>query len=189
MGSTEKGKIRKISMLALGLLIDIKERVGSLVHFRGGRAKLKFEQPSEETLGFEGILPDNENSPYTGETSAGQLSSNTEVSEEADSQASYTANPEKVVAGDFIDEGKEPRREQLDPSTEQDIPLRPSEVEIPEEIQHDQEDNSEIITPGKGESEVVIPEEEIEVENPDKKEIDPERLSGNRKIKGRNKEW
>ena len=188
MGITGKGKIHKISMLTLGLLIDIKERISSLVQLRDGSAKSEFKEPNEETPGFEGILPVSENSPDTRAKAAGQLSSDVEVSEEADSQPSYTGNHENIVSQGTAGDINDPSQDHLDPSTEEDIPLRPSEVEIPHEILYDQEGDSQIMTTGQGDSEVIIPEEEIEIETPDKKEIDPKRLLGDRKIEGRNKE-
>lgn len=193
MGNTTKDRIHQISMLTLGLLVNLKERVSSLFQGRDGRPHPKLQEPDEETPGFEGILPVNENTPDAWAKEDGQLSSDIVVSDEADSESFYTGNPENVIFDEFRGDTKESWQDEIDPSSEEDIPLRPSEVDIPHEVHYDKEDDLRIITPGPGKSEVEIPEEDIKIENPEKNEVDPVRAQGghkkgNHKPKGRSKE-
>lgn len=192
MGINAKSTIRKISMLTLGLLIDLKERISNMVQSRDSMVSPKMEDPDEETPGFEGILPTNENKPEAWAQTDGQPSSDIVVSEEADPEPSYTGNPGNVVFDDYTGDKEELWQDEMDPSSEEDIPLRPSEVDIPHEIQYDKEDDLRIITPGQVDSEIEIPEEDFEEENPEENEIDPVRSQGNhkkgnRKMKGRSK--
>lgn len=192
MGNTTKDRIQQISMLTLGLLVNLKEDISSLFQRQDGRAHPKLEEPDEETPGFEGVLPVSENTPDAWAKEDGQLSSDIVVSDEADSEPFYTGNPENVIFDEFMGDTKESWQDEMDPSSEEDIPLRPSEVDIPHEIHYDKEDDLRIITPGQGKSEAEIQEEDFEVESPVKNEIDPVRSQGshkkgNQKTKGRNK--
>ncbi|WP_158857803.1 hypothetical protein [Lunatibacter salilacus] len=191
MGVQSKSRIRRILMMSLGLLIDIKERISSIAQGRDGRAQEKNGEPVEDNQGYQGIPPGIENTPATAFEPDGQLPSglvhpDVSVTENADSQPSFTGESGEALPADQTGEPIDSWENELDPSTEEDIPLRPSEVEIPHEIQYDKDDDL-INAPVQGESEIEIPEEDFEVEDPEKRKIEPKNLSEGRKIRGRNR--
>lgn len=186
MGIKTKGRVYQFSMLTLGLLIDIKERISGLVQRRDGRAQPKIEEPDEENRDYEEILPGSENTYGIASDPDGQLSSGLDypdvaVPADAESQLPYSGSPEHVFPPDLADQTNEPWQNQLDPSTEEDIPLRPSEVDIPYEIQYDQEDDLRVITPGQDKSEFELPDETPEIENPKNNELEPDKFSKKKK--------
>ncbi|HSI74872.1 MAG TPA: hypothetical protein VK957_03210 [Lunatimonas sp.] len=189
MGIQSKSRIRRIFMMSLGLLIDIKERISSIAQSRDGRAREKNGVPDEENRSYQGVPPGIGYAPASeqdGQLPSGQTHPGVLLTADADSQPSFTGESGVAFQDDQMGEPIEPWQDQLDPSTEEDIPLRPSEVEIPHEIQYDKDDDL-IIPPVKGESEIEIPEEDFEVEKPEKGKIEPNHLSEGRKIRGRNR--
>nr|MBI1230320.1 hypothetical protein [Cytophagales bacterium] len=56
--------------------------------------------------------------------------------------------------------------EQMDPSMEEDIPLRPSEVDIPHEIQYSGKNREFPRDPGTENPEIERPDEAPEIDNP-----------------------
>jgi hypothetical protein len=184
MEITMKSRIHQISMLTLGILVDIKERISSIVQRRDGRAQPKIEEPDEENRGYGGILPGNEETPDTGADPDGELPSDkshpdVSVPEGAEDQPSYTGESEEELPSDLTGGDRDAWQNELDPSTEEDIPLRPSEVEIPHEIQYDRDEDLRVETPGQegDNSEFEKPNGGQDVDNPDEKEFEPGRLS------------
>jgi hypothetical protein len=170
MENKKKSKIHKAAMLTLGILINLKEHISSLVYRQDGRAQASNEEPGEENNGYVGILPNRENILTSKEERDGQLPSDldypdTTGSEIAETQPSYAGKlEEELPAGPTGGEGE-------------------SEIEIPDEIQYDNKEDSGVVAPGheEGESRINVPEE---VQNPDEKDID---LDGSSKKGGKRK--
>jgi hypothetical protein len=187
MEITTKSRMYHISALTIGLLIDLKERISSIVQRRDGRAQPRIEEPDEENRGYEGILPGREGTPDTGAEPDGQLPSDiahpdTAVPDDAETQRTYTGETEEALPSDITGGEGDLWQEELDPSTEEDIPLRPSEVEIPDEIHYDQEEDLRVISPEQDSEETAFErlEEDPDLDNPDEFDSDTFPDEGNK---------
>jgi len=150
----------------------------SVIPRKDGRSQPKIEEPDEENRGYEGIMPGHDGTPDTGAAPEKNYPDDPDhpdlwIPEEPESQPAYAGGQEEVLPPDLTSSDPE-----LDPSTEEGIPRRPTEVDFPNEPEYDKKDESPEIIPDAGQErpEVDISEEGAEIENPQEKEVDPDKI-------------
>jgi hypothetical protein len=154
-----------------GLLWQINEYFKNVTSRRGRRSCPSIEEPSEEKQSYDPILPEREYTPESDAESNKELPRNPQhpdqvVPENGTSLPTYASENESALPTDPRGENIHPWTRLIDPSMEEDIPLRPSEVDIPHEIQYSGKNREFPRDPGTKKPELERPDEAPEIENP-----------------------
>jgi hypothetical protein len=115
---------------------------------KDGRAQPKIEEPDEENMDYDGIMPGREGTPDTGaepekENPEDPDPADVSVPKDAASQNTYSGEREEALPADITDSETEFSQEDLELEREEDLPPRPTGEEEPDKKEDDQNDKKE----------------------------------------------
>lgn len=123
----------------------MKSLYWAAIQRKDGRAHPKIEEPDEENMDYDGIMPGREGTPDTGAEPEKENPDDPDhavvsVPEDPESQGTYSGEREEALPADITDLETEFSQEDLDPEREEELPPKPSGEHVPYKAEDDQND-------------------------------------------------